>query len=326
MEWFRFYDEALNDPKVQRLPGELFKTWVNLLCLANQNSERGFLPCSMDDIAWALREPAETVRQHVHTLQGQGLLDWLEDDHCYVMHNWHTRQKASDDVAARVRRHRENVTQGEPAPDTASPSNKEGVTLHVTDTERYGNALEQSRAEENRAEQTAALAPVKKSAESHPIPPDFVVTDAMRAWARSEKVSEYIDLDRHTRNFVEYWTEGEGQGKRKKNWLQAWRTWMRGEAERAEARGVRSLRGGAGAGGKPQPERGRTEMPGPGESFETDSTGRWKPLLDPATGEYAYGAESYDEALEKHKDQRDKFLAARRNGTGAHAQPVRRAS
>ena len=28
--WFRAYDDALNDPKVQRLPGELFKAWFKL--------------------------------------------------------------------------------------------------------------------------------------------------------------------------------------------------------------------------------------------------------------------------------------------------------
>jgi len=30
--WFRFYAESVNDPKVQRLPAHLFKTWVNILC------------------------------------------------------------------------------------------------------------------------------------------------------------------------------------------------------------------------------------------------------------------------------------------------------
>ena len=33
MNWFRFYHGALHDPKVQSLRPELFKFWVNLLCL-----------------------------------------------------------------------------------------------------------------------------------------------------------------------------------------------------------------------------------------------------------------------------------------------------
>ena len=36
-KWFRFYGDALNDPKVQMLPPETFKSWVNVLCLASQN-------------------------------------------------------------------------------------------------------------------------------------------------------------------------------------------------------------------------------------------------------------------------------------------------
>ena len=50
--WFRFYDEALDDPKVQRLAPHLFKTWINLLCLASK--EDGTMP-SNDDIAFRLR-------------------------------------------------------------------------------------------------------------------------------------------------------------------------------------------------------------------------------------------------------------------------------
>ena len=49
--WFRFYAEALNDPKVQRLDGETFKGWVNLLCLAKAHD--GTLP-DIPDIAFGL--------------------------------------------------------------------------------------------------------------------------------------------------------------------------------------------------------------------------------------------------------------------------------
>ena len=52
MKWFRFYADALDDPKVQRLPPPIFKTWVNLLCLASKNE--GNLP-SAEECAFALR-------------------------------------------------------------------------------------------------------------------------------------------------------------------------------------------------------------------------------------------------------------------------------
>jgi len=36
MQWFRFYADALNDPKVQSMDGDSFKAWVNLLCVTLQ--------------------------------------------------------------------------------------------------------------------------------------------------------------------------------------------------------------------------------------------------------------------------------------------------
>ena len=34
--WFRFYASAVDDPKIQTLPDPLFRTWINLLCLASK--------------------------------------------------------------------------------------------------------------------------------------------------------------------------------------------------------------------------------------------------------------------------------------------------
>ena len=58
--WFRYYDEALDDPKVQRLSGDLFKVWVNLLSLASKND--GKLP-SADDISFRLRISVQDAQQ-----------------------------------------------------------------------------------------------------------------------------------------------------------------------------------------------------------------------------------------------------------------------
>jgi hypothetical protein len=42
MRWLRLYCEVVADPKVQRLPGDKFKRWINLLCVAGQHD--GILP------------------------------------------------------------------------------------------------------------------------------------------------------------------------------------------------------------------------------------------------------------------------------------------
>ncbi|MGN6561975.1 MAG: hypothetical protein ACTHMU_04880 [Thermomicrobiales bacterium] len=103
MKWFRFYSDALENPKVQRLPSDLFKTWVNLLCLANKQDERGRLP-SVEDMAFALRLPVEVVVNHLADLTERGLIEAGDDGH--RPHQWGQWQRKSDDVTSRVNEYR----------------------------------------------------------------------------------------------------------------------------------------------------------------------------------------------------------------------------
>lgn len=107
MRWFRFYSCVLNDPKVQKLHPANFKHWINLLCLASENNPRGDLP-SLDAIAYALRlRPFETERVLTFLLDA-GLLDadGAPSSRRLSVHEWAARQRATDDVSARVRDHR----------------------------------------------------------------------------------------------------------------------------------------------------------------------------------------------------------------------------
>lgn len=102
--WFRYYDEALDDPKVQRLSGDLFKTWVNLLCLASKSG--GALP-SNDDIAFKLRISVHDAQSRIEDLIMAGLID-IGPDRALSMHGWAERQYVSDTSSERVRKHRKN--------------------------------------------------------------------------------------------------------------------------------------------------------------------------------------------------------------------------
>lgn len=117
--WFRFYDEALNDPKVQRLDGETFKAWINLLCLASQNG--GKLPTETD-IAFALRIDLNAAVTVVERLLNGGLIDRLNggaNGYHYAPHGWTQRQYKSDTSSERVKRYRErSKTVTETPPDT----------------------------------------------------------------------------------------------------------------------------------------------------------------------------------------------------------------
>lgn len=106
--WFRFYDQALNDPKVQMLPADDFKSWVNLLCLASQND--GKLP-GVTAIAFALRVTENAAVTVLERLHNAGLIDKCNggaNGWFYAPHGWDKRQYKSDSSAERVKRHRAN--------------------------------------------------------------------------------------------------------------------------------------------------------------------------------------------------------------------------
>lgn len=106
--WFRTYDDALDDPKVQSLPGDLFKAWYNLLCVTSKNDGKPFTP---EEVAFRLRVKLPKARTIIAELLQRELLDAKGDR--YVSHNWDARQFKSDVSNERVKRHRErkcNVT------------------------------------------------------------------------------------------------------------------------------------------------------------------------------------------------------------------------
>ena len=122
--WFRLYDDVLNDPKVQRLSGESFKFWINMLCIASKNG--GVLP-SIEDMAFALRVSNDVCTSLIDELKTCGLIDGSKR---LVPHGWEKRQYKSDTSTDRVKRFRErsrNVTEtvSETAPDTDTETDTE---------------------------------------------------------------------------------------------------------------------------------------------------------------------------------------------------------
>ena len=98
--WLRFYVRTLNNPKAQRLPGNAFKGWVNLLCLAKETN--GALP-PVDDVAFRLRLSKSKTEALLNTLRINGLIDENR------MHDWDEMQHASDSSTERVRQYRERA-------------------------------------------------------------------------------------------------------------------------------------------------------------------------------------------------------------------------
>ncbi len=130
MNWFRFYHEALDDPKVQSLAPPMYKHWVNLLCLSSKSTPRGVIPC-IHDVAFSLRVSESKAKAILNELVQHGLIDHV--DGIYAPHNWEGRQRQSDTSNDRVRKHRER------AANNNKPATGNNI---VTLQQRNSNALE----------------------------------------------------------------------------------------------------------------------------------------------------------------------------------------
>lgn len=129
--WFRFYSEALDDPKVQRLDPPTFKHWVNLLCLAAKNDGR--LP-SEDDIAFALRIDNIGVVSLLDRLLNAGLIDVCKGgaNGSYIApHNWSKRQYKSDTSTDRVKRFRKRSKAVTETGDETPPETEQNRTEYI---------------------------------------------------------------------------------------------------------------------------------------------------------------------------------------------------
>lgn len=89
-QWFRFYNEVLNDPKIQLLPLASFKVWVNALCVAsganNSNGDIG----TINDLSYAFRMSKEDTFSALEILLSNGLIAKNGDGYHIV--KWKSRQ------------------------------------------------------------------------------------------------------------------------------------------------------------------------------------------------------------------------------------------
>ena len=164
MNWFRFYHSALHDPKVQCLSAPLFRDWVNILCVASEESARGSLP-DAEKLSYSLRKTIKSTEKVLRALVEVGLLD--EDAGMLMIHNWSLRQPNSDGSRDRMRASRE----------------------------RHGDALEQNREEQNREEGSVS---VDHSENDLPQPPPAAAfKEAISAFLSADatfRVARLVDL------------------------------------------------------------------------------------------------------------------------------------
>jgi len=119
--WFRFYDDAINDPKILKLSDKLHRVWIGILCAASKNN--GDLP-PLDDLALVVRMKPEKLRDALESLKKSGLIDEVEA--VLKPHNWDKRQFKSDVSTERVKRFRNaSSAVSETPPETEQKQNTE---------------------------------------------------------------------------------------------------------------------------------------------------------------------------------------------------------
>ena len=117
MPWFRVYSDILTDRKINRIckktgqtPALVIGVWICLLALANDSPIRGILllsedmPVTIEDLEDETGLPREIINQLLDEFRLHGMIDGIST---IQIINWTKRQFKSDNVAERVRQHRE---------------------------------------------------------------------------------------------------------------------------------------------------------------------------------------------------------------------------
>jgi hypothetical protein len=117
LRWFRLYDEARTDPKLASLTDAQFRVWFNLLCLSNEQPERGVIAGYTPRLLAieVSHGDVNLLSETVNALSELRMIETSEDtDDVYFIH-WQERQydKPSDRPEAtreRKARSRESVS------------------------------------------------------------------------------------------------------------------------------------------------------------------------------------------------------------------------
>lgn len=211
--WFRFYTSVVDDPKAQMLAPELFKHWINVLCIAAQND--GELP-PLAATAFTLRLPETKAAGILAKLCSLNLLDKTEKS--FKPHNWDGRQYKSDrdDTAAeRSKKYRD-----------AKRERHASVTRDATETSRPPETETETESS-LRSDSAPAPSPAKaKRVKARSVlPDDWKLADQDVAYAVSRGF-DYAAIDRMGRAFSNH---HHSKGSLMADWHAAWRTWCENE-------------------------------------------------------------------------------------------------
>ena len=261
MKWFRFYHDAIDHPKVQRLPGNLFKFWVNMLCLASRSDDRGLVKLDIEAIAFATRTTDEEAAAMIADLTRRNLLEECTEG--LAVHNWNDRQFKSDSSAERVAKHRSNADPddgngGRNVTDDVTETPKPSV-IQITDTDTELTPLTPQGGDEPEepADPPKQAEKPKRSRRgaSSAIPDDFTPTPKRIEFAVAEGLTD-VEA-RH--EFRKFQSHAVATDRRMVDWEATWRTWvLKAVEDRQKRTGSMTVLNG----GNPRPSPGKRGFTG----------------------------------------------------------------
>ena len=132
LQWFRFYTDWLENPKLCNVSETFQARYVKLLCLRCKGEIPGI---TTEQIAWCLRLDITETEKTMAALEAAGL--WADGD----IYNWDNRQYNSDTSTDRVRKHRNKVKRFSNGDETlrVTPSESETETESEREREKKGS-------------------------------------------------------------------------------------------------------------------------------------------------------------------------------------------
>jgi hypothetical protein len=105
MKWFRMYNDILDDHKIAKMSPKTFKLFSFLLAFSSECESNGIIIEDITDLSWRFRVPPKTIKTAIKELIELDIISVLNEE--ITILNWNKRQFSSDDVAERVKRHRQ---------------------------------------------------------------------------------------------------------------------------------------------------------------------------------------------------------------------------
>ena len=215
MQWFRMYAEVLNDPKVQLLPPEIFKAWVNFLCLYCDKGVTSHVTVTVT--AFASRVTIEVSQGHLDALVAAGLLEVIDGG--YRPHGWDKRQYKSDTSAERTRRYRDRKRDV-----TVTPPDTDTDTENKVDKSTLSKTTKNVKQETNRGTRLEAYLEREWGHTSLP--------SGWEDWSIRELGWNEQRASRTFAEFRDYWKAQPASKGVKADWDATWRNWCRRANER----------------------------------------------------------------------------------------------